>query len=141
MIVLIGALLAVLFALLVYWLWRRWQGRKRYAYSERAHLISEAMRIAADLSLVYWSRTEKRYLKRVVTPHELEGFFLKGYDHTRNKIRYFKITRIKDLQIISGSETKAEVHGNESVSATRLLTVALGVTVAVLIFLLLWRSR
>ena len=48
--------------------WRRRQTSRRYPYSERASVIQESLRQMADLALVYWSKSERKYLRRIVTP-------------------------------------------------------------------------
>jgi hypothetical protein len=82
-------------------LWRRGHSSRRYPYSERAAVILEALKQMADLALVYWSKSEKKYLRRIVTPLELDGYSLKAFDHSTNDVRIFKVTRIREIKLVA----------------------------------------
>jgi hypothetical protein len=86
-------------ALLIWW-WRRRYSRLKYAYTERAVAIKKAIDESADLGVVYWSKTEKRFLRRLITPLELDGYALKAFDHSVNDVRIFQVTRFKTIEIV-----------------------------------------
>ncbi len=89
-----------LFALVFLIWWRRRRPARRYPYSERATIILAALHQTADLGVIYWSKSEKKFQRRIVTPLELDGYSLKAFDHTRNEVRIFKVTRLRDAVIV-----------------------------------------
>ena len=121
------------------WWWRHLYGSRRYSYPERATAIQEALRINSDLGIIYWSKTEKRFLRRVVTPLELDGYSLKAFDHADNDIRIFKVTRLKTVEIVERGSNKVPPLA----SATGLLWViaALGGAAIGLLAVALYRGR
>ena len=121
------------------WWWRHLYGARRYSYSERATAIQEALRQSADLGVIYWSKTEKRFLRRVLTPLELDGYSLKAFDHTDNDIRVFKVTRLKTVEVVPRGSNKVPPLA----SATGLLWVltGLGGTAIALLAVALYRGR
>jgi hypothetical protein len=135
-----GLLLAWLaFGFAVLWWWRRRLASKHYAYSERASTILQAIKQSADLGLVYWSRSEKRFLRRIVTPLELDGYSMKAFDHTANDVRTFKVTRIKVLEIVErGSQA---VPPRLTVPASTWALGGLGVVALTMLALFLFRGR
>ena len=121
------------------WWWRHLYGARRYSYSERATAIQEALRQSADLGVIYWSKTEKRFLRRALTPLELDGYSLKAFDHTDNDIRVFKVTRLKTVEVVPRGSNKVPPLA----SATGLLWVltGLGGTAIALLAVALYRGR
>jgi ATP-dependent Clp protease adapter protein ClpS len=87
------------------WWWRR-RGSKHYPYSERATLILDAIRDGCDIGMIYWSKTQRRYISRVVTPQSLDGYAMRAVDHTTGAERIFKVTRIRLLHIIPAGAPK-----------------------------------
>jgi predicted DNA-binding transcriptional regulator YafY len=128
----ITGILLLLLALVGIQVWKRWQKRRRYSHSERARLIAEAVQTGKDLRVVYWSRTEKKMIKCVLTPHRLHNVFLEGYDQTHTKMRRFKTTRIKELQIIGDLRTVEQPVADPSLWVTRVLMLILGLAIACL---------
>jgi hypothetical protein len=134
---LFAAWLVLGFAILIWW--RRLHASRRYPYSERAVVIQEAFKQMADLALVYWSKSEKKYLRRIVTPLELDGYSLKAFDHSINDARIFKVTRIREITLVApGSRVLP------SMIASSLQNWALGVygvAAALLLALALFRRE
>jgi len=125
-------------AALIWW-WRHLYGSRRYSYPERATAIQEALRLSADLGIIYWSKTEKRFLRRVITPLQLDGYSLKAFDHTDNDIRIFKVTRLKTVEVVERGSNKVPPLA----SATGLLWVIAGLGGAAigLLAVALYRGR
>jgi ATP-dependent Clp protease adapter protein ClpS len=90
----------VLLGMAVFLWWRRRRATHHYLYDERAALVAEALAKTADLGLLYWSRSQKKFLRRVVTPLELNGHVLKAFDHTIENVRVFRITAIREARIV-----------------------------------------
>jgi hypothetical protein len=88
------------------WWWRRRYRSLKYSYSERAVAIKKAIDESSDLGLVYWSKTERRFLRRIITPLELDGYSLKAFDHTDSDVRIFQVTRIKTIEIVAPGTEK-----------------------------------
>ncbi len=135
-----GLLLAWLaFGFAVLWWWRRRLSSKHYSYSERAAIILQAIKQSADLGLVYWSRREKRFLRRIVTPMELDGYSMKAFDHTANDVRTFKVTRIRVVEIMQrGSQQEPP---RLTVPASTWALGGLGVVALGLLVVFLFRGR
>ncbi len=135
-----GLLLAWLaFGFAVLWWWRRRLTSKHYSYSERAAVILQAIKQNADLGLVYWSRREKRFLRRIVTPMELDGYSMKAFDHTANDVRTFKVTRIRVVELVPRGSPQEPPH--LTIPASTWALGGLGVVALGLLVVFLFRAR
>jgi ATP-dependent Clp protease adapter protein ClpS len=112
---------------------------RSYPYSERASVILEAIRQSADLGVVYWSKSSKGFLRRVITPLQLDGYNLKAFDHSKGDIRVFKVTRLKTVEIVPrGSE---KLPSRMLASGTAWSLGVLGVAAVALLVVALYRGR
>ena len=128
-----------LFALVFLIWWRRRRPARRYPFSERATVILAALHQTADMGIIYWSKSEKKFQKRIVTPLELDGYSLKAFDHTRNEVRIFKVTRLRDAVIIpKGTRTFPRI---KSESGSRWALVGFGGAALALLAFTLLRDR
>ena len=125
-------------AMLLWW-WRRRYSTRRYSYSERATVIHDAMRQSADLGVVYWSKSEKGFLRRVITPLEMEGYTLKAFDHSAGDIRIFKVTRLKTVEVVPRGSNK--LPSRLSASGAVWSLIGLGVAAVALLAVALYRGR
>lgn len=87
---------ALLFCLL---LWRLTMRRRKYRPAKRAEKILEALRDRCDIRIVYWSDTQRRFVKEVVTPESLEGVYMNAHDQAQGITRKFNITRIREIVV------------------------------------------
>ncbi len=128
-----------LFTLVFLIWWRRRRPARRYPYSERATVILAALHQTADLGIIYFSKSEKKFQKRIVTPLELDGYSLKAFDHTRNELRIFKVTRLRDAVIIpKGTRSFPRI---KSESGSRWALVGFGGAALALLAFTLLRDR
>ena len=111
---------------------KQWQKRRRYSHRERARLISEAIETSKNLRVVYWSRTEKKMIRCVFTPHTLESVFVEGYDHTNTRARRLKTTRIKELEIVDESQPGKVPAPDPARWTVRVLMVVLALGIVAL---------
>lgn len=125
-------------AMLLWW-WRRSYSTRRYSYSERASIIHEAMQQSADLGVIYWSKSQKTFLRRIITPLELEGYTLRAFDHNVNDVRIFKVTRIKTVEVVPRGSEKLPLR--LSVSGAIWTLAGLGVAAITLLAVALYRGR
>jgi hypothetical protein len=124
-------------ALLVWW-WRRRFRSLKYSYPERAVAIKKAIDESSDLAIVYWSKKGRRFLRRIVSPLELDGYSLKAFDHTVNDVRIFQVTRIKTFEIIAPGTEK--LPSFKSALSPNWLLVGLGVVAIALLAFALYRG-
>jgi hypothetical protein len=121
------------------WWWRRRYSTRHYSYSERATVIHDAIQQSADLGVIYWSKSEKSFLRRVITPLEMEGYTLKAFDHTAGDIRIFKVTRLKTVELVPrGSE---KLPSRFATAGVVWALVGLGVVAVALLAVALYRGR
>ena len=98
----------------------------------------DALKRKADLGLVYWSKSQKKFLHRVVTPLELTSHSLKAFDHFINEVRVFRVTRIRRLAVVpSGSRSVPPLL---RVPIPKWAMVGLGVAAA-LLAAAVWRAQ
>jgi hypothetical protein len=126
-------------ALLVWW--RRRRASKRYAYSERAQTILDAIRLGRPVGMIYWSKTEKRFLRRVVTPRELDGYSMRGWDHKLGTERIFKVTRIRWAEVIPAGAPEKPPSRFKVISRATVVATALGGIALALLAVALLRSK
>lgn len=131
----------VLFALAALIWWRRRHDSKKYSYTERAQIILDAIRDRLDLGMIYWSKTERKFIRRVITPLELDGYSMKAFDHSLGSNRIFKVTRIRLVEIIPTGAPKQPPSRMKLVSMPTLVAVGLGVVALALLALALVRSQ
>lgn len=103
--------------------WRRRHSSRRYPYSDRAAVILRALEQRADLGMIYWSKSERRHLRRVVTPQSLDGYAMRAFDPKVGDVRIFKVTRIRLIELIPPGAPK------RAPSRWKLVTPALAVAV------------
>jgi hypothetical protein len=73
------------------------RAQQQYPFPERARISHQAIRAGVDVRIVFWSRSENRFLKREMKPLELQGFYLKGIDKESGVEIAVKATRIKEI--------------------------------------------
>lgn len=97
----IAAFAVVLGIAIALFLWRR---RRRsshhYSFPERSAVIVDALKQGSALAIVYWSKSQGKYLRRVVTPLDLDMDSLKAFDHTLQDVRLFKVIRIRQITVL-----------------------------------------
>jgi len=131
----------VLFALAALVWWRRKHGSKKYSYTERAQIILDAIHDRLDVGMIYWSKSEKKFIRRVVTPEELDGYSMRGFDHTLGGIRIFKVTRIRLIEPIPTGSPKRAPSRMKLVSVPTVLAISLGGVALALLALALVRGK
>ncbi|MCG3148081.1 MAG: hypothetical protein PCFJNLEI_01523 [Verrucomicrobiae bacterium] len=116
----------VLFALAALVWWRRRHSSKKYSYTERAQVILDAIHAGVDVGMIYWSKSEKKFIRRVVTPEELDGYSMRAFDHTLGGIRIFKVTRIRLIEPIPKGAPKRAPSRLKLVSVPTVAAITLG---------------
>lgn len=96
-------------------------------------MILDALKQGSDLGIVYWSRSQRKYLRRVVTPLDLDVDSLKAFDHSIQDVRLFKVVRIRQITLLPPGTHDAPAHLAASlamrvVSISLLAALAVGVT-------------
>jgi len=138
----IGLLLTwVGFAVALLLWWRRRQGAQHFAYSERATVILEAIRDGLDLGIIYWSKSEKKFIRRVITPQHLDGYSLHCFDQTKQVERIFKVTRMRLVEIIPAGAVKRPPSRTKLFSWAMVSTTAIGFLALALLGLTLVRGQ
>jgi Tfp pilus assembly protein PilF len=94
-------LLGGLILLAAGFVWWRQRREREYSAGERVAKIRQALRDHVDISIVYWSKSRRKILRKVVTPESLEGLMLQAFDASRKTSRTFKITRIKEIALVT----------------------------------------
>lgn len=93
-----------------------WQ--KEQQKTQNFTLLKEAILNHKQVSFVYYSMQDKK-TKRFVEPHQIvykgQDWYLYGYCLTREAFRYFKLTRIKDLEMLPRSFTKRAMEMDDEV--------------------------
>lgn len=121
--------------------WQRRHGSRKYSYTERAQVILDAIQAHGDLGMIYWSKSEKKFIRRVVTPEELDGYSMRGFDHTLGRPRIFKVTRIRLIELIPPGGPKAPPSRLKLISWPTVTTISLGCLVLIMLALALIRGR
>lgn len=131
----------LLFAIAALVWWRRRHSSKKYSFTERAQVILEAIQAKLDVGIIYWSKHENKFLRRVVTPEELDGYSLRGFDHTLKRTRVFKVTRIRLIELIPQGAVKRAPSRMKLVSVPTVAATGLGGIALVLLALALIRGQ
>lgn len=119
--------------------WRRRHATHHYPYSERAKIISEALHETRDLALIYWSKSQRKFLRRIVTPLELDGYSLKAFDHSINDVRVFKVTRIR--QVANVQRGSRALPAMTDVVMAYVAVVGCGVLAVVMLGVAIYRGQ
>lgn len=137
-----GLLLAwLLFGLALLIWWRRRHASRRYPYSERAAVILQALEQGADIGMIYWSKTARRHLRRVVTPQSLDGYAMRAFDPKAAEVRIYKVTRIRWLELIPRGAPRRAPSIWKLVTPAMAGAVAVGLLAFGLLALALTRSQ
>ena len=125
--VVIAVVLGLVIAILVRR--RRRRSLHHYSFPERSAVILDALKTRSDLAIVYWSKSQKKYLRRVVTPLDLDLDSLKAFDHSLQDVRLFKVIRIRQITLLSPGNHDAPPRLGASMSVRVIALCALAALV------------
>ena len=83
-------------AVLYYFLHKR---DVRYPVPERLYAVKHAIANERDLEIVYFTYKSQQFHQRTVTPIELfDELYLRAFDHWRQDMRTFKLSRMREVR-------------------------------------------